>query len=100
MAFKLEPIPLPVNYHELDREERPIVRQRYFKLQYGLCYHCGQSLMGKPSSEALSYAINWSLFPPNFLTYPVHLHHSHKTGLTIGSVHAWCNAVLWQHFGE
>lgn len=32
--------------------------------------------------------------------YPVHLHHDHKTGLTIGAVHAKCNAVLWQYYGE
>jgi hypothetical protein len=28
------------------------------------------------------------------------LHHCHQTGLTIGAVHAKCNAVLWQYHGE
>ena len=41
-----------------------------------------------------------SLFPPNFFKWPVHLHHSHDTGMTIGAVHARCNAVLWQYHGE
>jgi hypothetical protein len=40
------------------------------------------------------------LFPELFLKYPVHLHHSHVTGLTIGAVHAYCNAVLWVYHDE
>jgi hypothetical protein len=41
-----------------------------------------------------------SLFPKNFLKWPVHLHHSHDTGMTIGAVHSYCNAVLWQYHNE
>jgi hypothetical protein len=34
------------------------------------------------------------------LLHPVHLQHSHVTGLTEGAVHAFCNAVLWQYEGR
>ena len=44
--------------------------------------------------------IDEELVPENFFKYPVHLHHSHYTGMTIGAVHANCNAVLWQYHGE
>jgi hypothetical protein len=44
--------------------------------------------------------INQILFPKSFFKYPVHLHHCHKTGLTLGAVHHYCNAYLWQYLGE
>jgi hypothetical protein len=44
--------------------------------------------------------INARLFPPNFFNWPVHLHHCHVTGLTIGAIHCHCNAVLWQYHGQ
>lgn len=40
------------------------------------------------------------IFPKGFFDRPVHLHHSHDTGLTIGAVHAVCNAVLWIYHRE
>ncbi|AGI61771.1 hypothetical protein VCO139_0016 [Vibrio phage VCO139] len=40
------------------------------------------------------------LFPKNMFQYPIHLHHDHNTGMTIGAVHARCNAVLWEYYGE
>jgi hypothetical protein len=46
------------------------------------------------------YPIDRELFPPGFFNYPVHLHHSHNSGLTIGAVHSYCNAVLWHYHGE
>lgn len=88
---------LPVNYAELTQQERRDVRNRYVFLQRNLCYHCKTSLAEKPK---MKYKINWSLFPENFLKYPVHLHHCHNTGMTIGAVHSYCNAVLWQYHGE
>jgi hypothetical protein len=48
----------------------------------------------------MSKKINVDLFPPNFFKWPVHLHHDHRTGMTIGAVHCRCNAVLWQYHGE
>lgn len=91
---------LPAKYDELTPKQRREVREEYFRLQKGKCCHCGASLLGKAHPDILSKTINVSLFPPNFFNYPVHLHHSHDTGLTIGAVHCDCNAVLWQYHGE
>jgi hypothetical protein len=66
--------------------------------------HCGRSLKGPstydPSVNDKAPKIDASLFPPTMFKYPVHLHHNHVTGMTIGAVHALCNAVLWQYLGE
>lgn len=91
---------LPVNYDKLQVDEKRVVRQEYVKLQGGLCYHCKSSLTEEPPSSILNKRVNEKLFPPNFFKYPVHLHHSHVTGMTIGAVHCYCNAVLWQYYGE
>lgn len=91
---------LPVNYDQLHWTQRKLVRERYIELQGGLCHHCGEPLSGKPSKDVSSKWINQRLFPKDFFKYPVHLHHSHDTGMTIGAVHNICNAVLWQYHGE
>jgi hypothetical protein len=91
---------LPVNYDKLHWTERKDVRNQYVAEQNGLCQHCGQPLTGSPSSKVEAKWVNKALFPPNFFKYPVHLHHCHKTGMTIGVVHNKCNAVLWQYYGE
>ena len=44
--------------------------------------------------------INWKLFPPFFLRFPIHLQHNHDTNMTEGAVHAYCNAVMWQYEGR
>lgn len=90
---------LPVNYLELTKKERKAVRDRYESIQDGLCQHCKQPL-NKPSPYINTKEINPSLYPPGFFKNPVHLHHNHHTGLTIGAVHAYCNAVAWEYFGE
>jgi hypothetical protein len=90
---------LPTNYTKLTPVERGQVREQYVTLQQGLCYHCKEPLMSK-SKKAEGYKIKTHLFPENFFKWPVHLHHNHNTGMTIGAVHARCNAVLWQYFGE
>lgn len=91
---------LPAIYDELDWREKKAVREKYVEIQNGYCSHCFKPLSGEPSKEILQMKVTESLFPPNFFKYPVHLHHSHETGLTIGAVHNYCNAVLWEHFGE
>lgn len=91
---------LPAVYGDLTRQERRDVRNEYVRLQRGVCSHCGEPLDGNPSAKAANMNINWRLFPPNFMKHPIHLHHSHDTGLTIGAVHNKCNAVLWQYHGE
>lgn len=88
---------LPVDYRKLLPLERKQVREQYIEQQNGKCMYCGESLDKEPPKRITDKPINWSLFPKNFLRYPVHLQHSHKTGMTEGAVHAYCNAVLWQY---
>lgn len=88
---------LPVNYNELHHTERRAVREEYIKLQNGNCYLCGESLEKEPQKTK---RITKHLYPPNFFNNPVHLHHCHSSGMTIGAVHCYCNAVLWEHYGE
>lgn len=93
-------IKLPIDYTTLTSEQRKLVRFEYVKLQSNKCYHCHEDLDKNPSKDILKKKINTKLFPPNFFNYPIHLHHSHETGMTIGVVHARCKAVLWQYHGE
>jgi hypothetical protein len=91
---------LPVIYKDIPPNERWRIRNEYVTLQNGLCKHCNSPLSEDPPEEILNKKLNMKLFPPNFLKYPVHLHHCHETGLTIGAVHCYCNGVLWQYHGE
>lgn len=91
---------LPTHYDSLTPKERKAVRERYITKQGGCCYHCKAPLVGPPSQKIMKKQILKSLFPSNFFKYPVHLHHCHDTGLTVGAVHNRCNAVLWQYHGE
>ena len=91
---------LPVNYNDTHYTVRRKVRNEYVRIQSGKCYHCSALLKGRPSGDVLKLKINTKLFPEGFFKWPIHLHHSHKTGLTIGAVHNYCNAVLWQYHGE
>jgi hypothetical protein len=91
---------LPVNYNTLSQSERRLIREQYIEIQEGKCSHCGESLNQVAPPPITSMKINKNLFPVNFFKYPVHLHHNHETGMTIGAVHCHCNAVLWQYHGE
>lgn len=91
---------LPANYTDLDWRERRACRQQYVQEQGGKCHYCKADLSGEPPAKVKAKRINWRLFPQNFRKYPVHLHHDHETGMTIGAVHNYCNAVLWQYHGE
>ncbi|MCK5788781.1 MAG: hypothetical protein KAH32_07270 [Chlamydiia bacterium] len=93
-------IGLPADYNDLTQDQRREVRQRYISVQKGKCYHCGCSLVGDASGRIRKLPINKELFPKTFFKYPIHLHHSHSTGMTIGAVHNYCNAVLWQYHNE
>ena len=96
--FKEEkPIKLPAFYNRLTPVSRRFIREEYIRLQKNLCWHCNQSLDINPTKNK---HIKISQFPSNFFKWPIHLHHDHETGLTIGAVHAYCNAVLWMHYGE
>jgi len=93
---------LPVNYNDLTPEQRRDVRELYCRLQDWKCIHCNNNLMGNAADFVQKLKIDYSLFPGGvgFLKFPIHLHHDHETGLTIGAVHARCNAVLFQYHGE
>lgn len=88
---------LPVNYDQLHHTERRAVREEYVKLQNGKCHLCGEPLDKEPKKTK---KITPKLYPPNFFKYPVHLHHRRDTGMTVGAVHCYCNAVLWEYHGE
>ena len=91
---------LTADYTKLTWQERKALREAYVAKQGGKCSHCKQLLTSQPSLKVLAKSINGKLFPTNFFKYPVHLHHDHKTGMTIGAVHNICNAYLWQYLGE
>lgn len=95
-------IALPARYDDLTQRGRAAVREAYVEEQNGECYHCKHPLHEQPPLEIMRLEIDWTRFPGgrSFLSRPVHLHHCHRTGLTIGAVHAYCNAVLWQYYGE
>lgn len=91
---------LPIHYPSTHWTVRKQAREQYVQEQDGLCHACGNPLTGEPIQEVLDLPINLSLFPKGMFDHPVHLHHCHKTGMTIGAIHAKCNAVLWQYCGE
>ena len=93
-------IVLPVNYKQLTILQRKLVREEYIRIQEGKCSYCNNLLNNAPKSNVLKYKINKKLFPKNFFDYPIHLHHCHKTNMTIGAVHNICNAVLWQYYNK
>lgn len=91
---------LPVLYKNIPKHEKRVVREKYIELQEGKCYYCKCPLEIEPSEIKQLYRVTPSLFPKGFFDNPIHLHHSHVSGLTLGAVHAYCNAVLWEHLGE
>lgn len=90
----------PVRYDALSQPERRAVRESYVQAQGGACHHCKAPLDGPPTAEMTAKRITPRLYPATFFRFPVHLHHSRKTGLTIGAVHNRCNAILWEYHGE
>jgi hypothetical protein len=91
---------LPQNYNMLSSQERRLVRQEYVRVQKDLCSFCKGNLSQQPPDHIINKRINKRLFPEGFFNYPIHLHHDHDSGKTIGAVHAYCNAVLWQYYGQ
>lgn len=91
---------LPARYDDLTPAQRKVVSMAYVRLQGGLCKHCAEPLGGPPTAVVEQARLNARVFPPGFFDHPHHLHHDHRTGMTIGVVHAKCNAYLWQYHGE
>jgi hypothetical protein len=93
-------IQIPIDYTKASPKRRKLAREAYIRSQQGMCFHCGDDLNIPASLEFRKFFINESLFPKGFFNHPIHLHHDHNTGMTIGAVHCDCNAVLWQYHGE
>lgn len=91
---------IPAHYPSLEWNERRAVRSAYIERQNGSCAYCKSPLGSEPPKRIRRKPIDWGKFPPGFLRHPVHLHHCHDTGMTVGAVHSYCNAVLWQYHGE
>jgi hypothetical protein len=91
---------LPVDYTKLTQPQRREVRLQYIKEQNNLCMYCGETLYEGAPERITKKPITWGLFPPGFLDHPIHLQHCHKTNMTEGAVHSYCNAVLWQYEGR
>lgn len=91
---------LPVEYSKLSPSERKVVREQYIDEQDGYCWFCKEHLGNSPRKDIDEKWIHGWMFPESFFNYPIHLHHDHDTDLTIGAVHAKCNAVLWQYYGK
>ena len=91
---------IPLNYTTLSQKERRELRLLYIEEQNGKCFYCNEDLDKDPPKYVTDRNINWRLFPPNFTKAPIHLQHCHKTGMTEGAVHAYCNAVMWQYEGR
>jgi len=93
-------IDLPQNYTKLNSKSRKTIRETYIEEQKGLCHYCRAELSGQPQKLARAKVVHPGLYPAGFFDNPVHLHHCHETGMTIGAVHAHCNAVLWEYEKE
>ena len=91
---------LPCDYTKLTPGEKAEVREQYAELQKGVCWYCKYPLAFDPPERIMKKSINWKQFPPDFRKHPIHLQHDHDTGMTEGTVHAYCNAVLWQYHGR
>lgn len=93
-------IRLPANYGKLSPMEKADIRDRYIFLQQEKCWYCKRTLTKGPSERVRKLPLGQVKFPKTFFHHRIHLHHNHTTGLTIGAVHAKCNAVLWIYHGE
>lgn len=95
-----EQFKLPINYDTTHWSKRKLAREEYVRRQGNNCYYCKETLDKVAPKEITELPIIKAIFPLNFFQSPVHLHHDHDTGMTLGAVHCHCNAVLWQYHGE
>ncbi len=88
---------LPTRYDRLKPHRRKTVREKYVRIQKGLCWYCCEPLDKQPPARITEKPINRMLYPNGFFDNPIHLQHDHNTMMTEGAVHAYCNAVLWEY---
>ena len=94
---KIEKEGLPVRYSLLPPDRRRRIRDKYVRIQGGLCWFCGWDLNAPPPPEILNKPVDFSLYPIGFFNNPIHLQHDHNSDFTEGAVHCRCNAVLWEY---
>ena len=88
-------IELPMLYSRKHMRKR--AREKYIEQQQGICPHCNTLLVDEPTKQIEQLKTNpygVLLLASPFFNWPIHLHHDHSTGLTVGAYHAACNAVL------
>lgn len=90
----------PRVYGTLLPREKIELREQYAFHQGDRCCFCGGYFCNPPIAGVADIPIDKWRFPPGFFDSYMHLHHDHDTGLTLGAVHAQCNAVLWQYLGR
>jgi len=101
LAAQQDRLTIPAMYDHLTWFERRLVREEYILIQKGLCYYCKAPLdMGTPPDLMHRFPLDPRRWGPEFLKHPIHLHHDHRSGLTLGATHAYCNAILAQYHGE
>lgn len=90
LRYNLE---LPTKYSSLTGERKSAVKEAYICLQRDRCWLCGDDLYDPP--KFLVENPNYMPLCGNQLAEhsPLHLHHDHKTGLTLGVTHAECNIL-------
>jgi hypothetical protein len=93
---------LPVRYSSLRKksEKKRAVREEYIRRQNGNCCFCGESLTSRSPYEEDGTPVHEERYPAAFFDNPVHLHHDHTTDMTIGAIHAYCNAVSFDYFED
>ena len=91
---------LPINYVRSSRAKRAQARLQYIEEQDNLCYFCKEDIHIDPPSKILEMPLSRKGYPKGFFDRPIHLHHCHMTDKTIGATHAYCNAVLFEYYGE
>ena len=96
----IKAIKLPTEYSKLSISDRIEVRKAYIAQQHHKCFYCHRRFTQDPPKEIHNKKIHPELFPQGFFNSPIHLHHDHNTDITIGAVHAFCNAILWQYEGK
>jgi hypothetical protein len=91
---------LPARYSLLSPSERREVKAMYVAYQGDTCYYCKGNLKQAPPEKIANIKVKPHYYPKGFFENSIHLHHNHSTDLTLGAVHAHCNAVLWEYHGE
>lgn len=93
-------IQIPIMYNIASVRERRSARIEHRRQQNHKCWYCDANLDDLPPDRILDMDLGLHLFPRGFFRNREHLHHDHKTGMSVGAVHSVCNAILWQYHGE